>query len=341
MKVFFTESSAQRQAFKAFLASPKQIVIVCHQNPDGDALGSSLGLKHFLEQQGHQAIVISPTEVPDYLAWLPSIETVLDFENYGHTEKAKTLVANADLICCLDFSNLNRLKNLETAVRASKATKLLVDHHEEPETFADFTFWNQQAASTCELIFQLIEQIDGRAFVNQTVATCLYTGLVTDTGSFRFDSISKEVHRVAGELVDTGIEVNKIHRALFDNNSITRLKMLGFVLNNKLVHLPEFKVVYMSLSAEDLKQFGSQSGDTEGFVNYGLSIKGVQMAAIFIERGDLIKISFRSVDDFSVSEFSRKHFDGGGHKNAAGGRSTASLDETISRFLSLLPTYLG
>jgi bifunctional oligoribonuclease and PAP phosphatase NrnA len=343
MSLFFTEYNDKKSSFLDFISEPKKIVITTHQNPDGDALGSSLGLKHFLTQLGHKVTVISPTEVPDYLAWLPEAEQVLDYENYGQITQAQELTREADLIGCLDFSSLNRIKNFEPSVRNAKASKaqiLLVDHHEQPENFADFVFWNQAAASTTELIFQLIENLGFANLINQKVATCLYTGLVTDTGSFRFDSVSKEVHRIAGELVSHGIEHNKIHRKLFDNNELSRLKMLGYVLNNKLVHMPELGVAYITLTADELQKFESKSGDTEGLVNYGLTIKGVKMAAIFIERQDLIKISFRSVDDLSVSEFSRRYFDGGGHKNAAGGRSSANMEITIEKFLKLLPQYL-
>lgn len=341
MKLFFTEDTTKKTQIQSLLSAPKRIVITTHQNPDGDALGSSLGLKHFLIQLGHAVTVVSPTEVPDYLAWLPDADQILDFENYAHTAKIKAITQDAELICCLDFSALNRIKNFEPEVRASKAVKLLVDHHEQPENFADFVFWNQQAASTTELIFLMIEDLGFADKIDKNVATCLYTGLVTDTGSFRFDSVSKQVHRVAGELVDRGIDHSKIHRKLFDNNDVNRLRLLGYVLNNKLVHLPELGVAYMSLSEEELQNFSSKPGETEGLVNYGLTIKGVKMAAIFIQKNDLIKISFRSVDDLSVSEFSRKYFDGGGHKNAAGGRSTASLEATIEKFLRVLPDYLA
>jgi phosphoesterase RecJ-like protein len=217
---------------------------------------------------------------------------------------------------------------------------VVVDHHEEPEQFADFTFWNVKAASTCELIFAMIENLGDRQLVDKTIATCLHTGLITDTGSFRFDSVSQEVHRVAGELVSEGVEVNKIHRSLFDNNDLSRLRLMGHVFSQKLVHLPEFGVAYMTISAEELKSFHSKSGDTEGIVNYGLSIKGVKVAVIFVERNDLIKISFRSIDTVSVSDFSRKYFDGGGHHNAAGGRSTIGLEKTVEKFISLLPVLI-
>ncbi len=337
MEVFFTEIIEEKQRFEDFMASPRKVVIVCHQNPDGDAMGSSLGLFHYLNKKNHEVTVISPTEVPEYLRWMPDADKVLDFENYEQNDKAKRSIEKADIIFCLDFSVLNRTKNVESFIKKAKALKVVVDHHEEPEQFADFMYWNVKAASTCELIFAMIENLGDRKLVDKTIATCLHTGLITDTGSFRFDSVSQEVHRVAGELVSEGVEVNKIHRSLFDNNDLSRLRLMGYVFNQKLVLLPEFGVAYMTISADELKEYQSKSGDTEGIVNFGLGIKGVKVAAIFVERNDLIKISFRSVDTVSVSEFSRKYFDGGGHHNAAGGRSKMSLEQTVEKFVSLIP----
>ena len=228
---------------------------------------------------------------------------------------------------------------MEGFVKQSAAKKVLIDHHQQPENFADFVFWNERAAATCELIYELIEKLDDKHLIDIPTAECLYAGLVTDTGSFRFDSTSEEVHRIAGELISIGIHPNSIHRKIFDSNTFDRMKFLGFVLGEKLTYLPEYNVVYMAISKEELSRFSSKNGDTEGVVNYGLSIKGTVMAAIFTEKEDMIRVSLRSVDDFSVSEFSRTHFNGGGHKNAAGGRSHESLEKTVEKFLSLLPKY--
>ena len=327
------------QEFNDLLASPKKIIITTHQNPDADALGSSLGMAGYLTKKGHEVTVITPTEYPDFLHWMTGNDKVLDFENYHQTAKAKAKIAEAEVIFCLDFSALNRLKNLESLVRKSLAKKVLIDHHQMPEKFADFVFWNDHAAAACELIFQLIETLGDKNLIDIPIAECFYSGLMTDTGSFRFDSTTKEVHRIAGELIETGINVAKIHRQIFDSNSFERLQFLGYVLGQKLVHLPEFNTAYFTISEEELKRFNSKTGDTEGMVNYALSIKGVVFAAIFTDRGDMIRISFRSVDEFSVSDFSRNHFSGGGHKYAAGGRSFDSLEKTVQKFLNLLPNY--
>jgi len=338
MQDFFTESNQKLVLFNEFLSSPKQIVITTHQNPDADALGSSLGLSAYLKKKGHFTTVITPTDYPDFLRWMSGESEVINFENDQHS-LAKEHIANADMIFCLDFSALNRIKGMEEFVKQSSAKKVLSDHHQQPENFADFVFWNDRAAATCELIYELIEKLGDNNLIDIPTAECLYAGLVTDTGSFRFDSTSEGVHRIAGELISIGIHPNSIHRKIFDSNTIDRLKFLGFVLGEKLTYLPKYNVVYMAISKEELSKFSSKNGDTEGVVNYGLSIKGVVMAAIFTEKEDMIRVSLRSVDDFSVSEFSRNHFNGGGHKNAAGGRSTDSLEKTVEKFLSLLPKY--
>lgn len=338
MQDFFTESNEKLALFNEFLSSPKQIVITTHQNPDADALGSSLGLSAYLKKKGHFTTVITPTDYPDFLRWMSGESEVINFENDQHS-LAKEHIANADMIFCLDFSALNRIKGMEEFVKQSSAKKVLIDHHQQPENFADFVFWNDRAAATCELIYELIEKLGDKHLVDIPTAECFYAGLVTDTGSFRFDSTSEEVHRIAGELISIGIHPNSIHRKIFDSNTIDRLKFLGFVLGEKLTYLPKYNVVYIAISKEELSKFSSKNGDTEGVVNYGLSIKGVVMAAIFTEKEDMIRVSLRSIDDFSVSEFSRNHFNGGGHKNAAGGRSNDSLEKTVEKFLSLLPKY--
>ncbi|MFY7909800.1 MAG: DHH family phosphoesterase [Emticicia sp.] len=338
MQDFFTESNQKLALFNEFLSSPKQIVITTHQNPDADALGSSLGLSAYLKKKGHNPVIITPTDYPDFLRWMSGESEVINFES-DRQALAKELITNADMIFCLDFSALNRIKGMEEFVKQSAAKKVLIDHHQQPENFADFVYWNESAAATCELIYELIEKLGDKELIDIPAAECLYAGLVTDTGSFRFDSTSEEVHRIAGELISIGVHPNKVHRKIFDSNSFERTKFLGFVLGEKLTYLPEYNVAYMAISKEELSRFSSKNGDTEGVVNYGLSIKGVVMAAIFTEKEDMIRISLRSVDDFSVSEFSRTHFNGGGHKNAAGGRSHESLEKTVEKFLALLPQY--
>jgi phosphoesterase RecJ-like protein len=339
MHQFFTEEPNKQAEFLNILATPQKIVLTAHQNPDGDAFGSSLGLYALLKQMNHSVHVISPNNHADYIGWMPSVADVINFENDLENERAKRIINEATLIFCLDFSSLGRLGKMEDIIRKSTAKKVLVDHHQMPEDFADYVFWNEKAAATCQLIYELVEKLGLLKYVNLDVATCLYVGILTDTGSFKFESTTKEIHRIAGELISKGVNSNQVNRKLFDQNSIDRLRFLGYALNEKLNYNEEYRVAYFSFSKEELESFNSKNGDTEGLVNYGLSISGAVMSAIFIEREDMIKISFRSVDDFSVADLSRSHFMGGGHKNAAGGKSVDSLISTVDRFLALLPVY--
>lgn len=338
MRQYFTDEANKKQDFINLLSSKKKVVITTHLNPDGDALGSSLGLADVLTKLGHEVAVVPPTDYPDFLRWMPLQENITVFEG-NDREKATQLIAEAEVIFCLDFSVLNRVKEMEGEVRKSTAVKVLVDHHQQPEDFADFVFWNEQAAATCELVYLMLEETIGTDALSAEGATCLYAGLVTDTGSFRFSATTPDVHRVAGELIAKGVNNSLVHRRLFDTNAVDRLRFLGYALSQKLIHLPEYRVAYFCFTKEELEQFNSKNGDTEGIVNYGLSIAGVVMSAIFVEREELIKISFRSVDNFSVSDFSRNNFDGGGHHNAAGGRSYQPLAKTVKKFLKLLPNY--
>lgn len=338
MQNFFTDSNELFKEFKHILSSPRRIVITTHQNPDADALGSSLALYHYLVKKGHQVQVITPTDYPDFLRWMPAENLIINFES-EQQNRAKSLIQEAEILFCLDFSALGRIKLMSEWVLNAQGMKVLIDHHQAPEDFAKFVFWNEKAAATCELIYQLIEKLGDKSLIDNNIGQCIYSGIITDTGSFRFDSTSAEVHRITGELIDLGIKTNAIHRKIYDNNSIERMKFLGFVLSEKLVVLPEYHVAYMALSKEELSRFSSKNGDTEGIVNYGLSIKGVVMAVMFTEKDDMIRISFRSVENFAVSELARKYFDGGGHKNASGGRSEESLEATVNKFLSILPEY--
>lgn len=333
-KHFFTSNPEELIEFESWISDDSEIVITFHQNPDGDAFGSALGLKFFLQNYGlGKVTLISPTDFAEYISWMPGVEDILVFG----ADNTEELIAEADVIFCLDFSSLSRLKDMKESVLASSAKKITIDHHEQPEDFADLYYWNQHASSTSELIYSLIEDLGQTKLIDQNAATCLYTGLLTDTGSFRFNSTTPQVHKIAAMLLEKGVNPSEVHRSLFDNNPFEKVKFLGYVLGNKMMHLPELRVVYMAISEEELKRFNSRNGDTEGLVNYGLGIEGTVMSALFTEKEGQIRISFRSVHDFSVADFARVNFDGGGHKNAAGGRSKLSLNETVEKFLTLLP----
>ena len=326
------------EAIGNLLWKPQTILITTHQNPDADAMGSSLGLAGYLKKKGHRVTVVTPTDYPQNLHWLPGNDEVIAFDEKVRVAVSR-LMEEADVIFCLDFSSMDRIRELGPMVRQAKAQKVLVDHHLEPESFADLAYWDPTAAATAQLVFYLIDKLGDKSLIDAPIGECLYAGLMTDTGSFRHPSTTGDVHRMAADLVDLKIDVSTIHRRIYDNVSLDKLRMLGYVLNEKLRVLPEYKFAYITLSVDELKQFRSKTGDTEGLVNYALSVEGVAVAAILIDRGEEIRISFRSIGNFSVRELASRHFNGGGHKNAAGGRSRLSLAETEDWLLSVLPLY--
>lgn len=314
------------------------MVITTHTKPDADALGSSLGLAGYLKKKGHDVSVITPTDYADFLAWMKGNDEVIIFNN-GNESRSEQLVKAADIVFCLDFSSLHRINELGDMVRDSSSIKVLIDHHLEPEDFADFTQWSTDAAATTELVYGLICDLGDEALLDKDIAECLYAGIMTDTGSFRHSNTTFNVFMVSAQLVKLGADTVKISRLIYDTNSLNKLKLLGFALNEKLKVIEEYNTAYFAISAEELKRFDSKTGDTEGLVNYALSIEGIKFAALIIDRTEMVKISFRSMGDFSVNDFARKHFEGGGHKNAAGGKSDLSLDETVNKFEKVLKGY--
>lgn len=338
MQSFFTQDPEKRAAFLAHFQTPQRVAIITHQQPDGDAMGSSLGFQALLTTLGHHAQVITPTAFPDFLAWMPGADQSISFEG-PQQAAALSFLSTADWVFILDLSAPSRIKGLEPHLKKFTGKVLLVDHHEQPTLAADYIFWNQQAAATCQLIYELALALDWLPALQLKAAQCLYVGLLTDTGSFRFSSTVPAVHAAAAHFLSLGVSPALTYRRLFDTQRLDRLRLTGYALAEKLQYLPEFRVAYFAFTREELSRFGSQNGDTEGLVNFGLSIEGAVMSVIFVEKEDLIKISFRSVDAFSVSHLARDHFEGGGHHNAAGGRSSLSLEETIQKFLNLLPHY--
>lgn len=325
-------------AFKDYISKPRKAVIITHFKPDADALGSSLGLAGYLRKLGHQTTVVTPSDYPEFLHWMPGNDGVIIYSKDKPTT-AVTALNQAEIIFCVDFSSLQRVNELGQIVAKSNAKKVLIDHHLEPEDFAEFVQWDTTAASTAELIYLLIRQLGDEALIDADIANCLYAGLMTDTGSFRHPNTTHQVFEVAAALVAKGADPAKVAKLVYDTNTIERLRLLGFVLSERLQILPEYRTAYIVLSPEDLKRFGSQTGDTEGLVNYGLSIKNIRLSVMISDRRDNIKLSFRSLGDFSVNDLARKHFEGGGHKNAAGGQTTLTLDQTVRKFLDLLPEY--
>jgi phosphoesterase RecJ-like protein len=320
---------------KEFLSKPKNIVITTHHKPDADALGSSLGLLGYLQKLGHTVKVISPSDYPRFLFWLPYNDSVICFQK-NNTNEIKEIVENADLICCLDFGCYPRLEQMASIFENQHKPILLVDHHINPAIEPTYNYHDVTAAATAQLIYELIVELGDKDKIDTAIGEALYAGILTDTGSFKHPSTTKKVHQIAGELIDIGVNTSKVHNRIYDNNSEERLRFLGYMLSNKLKVLPEYRVAYFTVSAEELKKFNSQTGDTEGVVNYALSIEGMVMSAIMIERNDSVKLSFRSVGDFSVNDFAGAYFNGGGHKNAAGGASALSLAQTEAKFLELI-----
>jgi phosphoesterase RecJ-like protein len=326
------------RAFKEFLGEPRKVLIITHYKPDADALGSSLGLAGYLKKGGHLVRVISPSDYPDFLNWMPGNSDVVIYNK----EKSKDIgrqVSESDIIFCLDFSSLKRINDLGEMVEKAKAKKVLIDHHLEPENFADFVQWDSTAASTAELVYSLIDQLGEVKRVDADIANCLYAGVMTDTGGFRHSNTTKKVFETAAALVEHGANPAMVSKLIYDTNTLERMRLMGFVLYEKLNVLPEYRTAYIALRTEDLRKFSSQTGDTEGLVNFGLSVKGVRLAVLISERKENIKLSFRSLGNFSVNDFARKHFEGGGHKNAAGGQTAMTFDETVRKFLELLPAY--
>lgn len=335
-KKFFTQNESNLKKFKTALSDNPNILITFHQNPDGDALGSALGLKFFLENRGVKNVtLVSPTLIAEYLKWMPDINDILIFGE----KDTQPVVDQADFIFCLDFSARSRMKDFAEQVLNSKAEIIIVDHHEQPEDFGTYYYWDQHASSTAELIYNFIEDLDGTKLIDENTATCLYTGILTDTGAFKYKSTTPATHRVAAHLLEKGANPTAISRMLFDINPFQKLKFIGYALGEKLTFLPEYRTAYMAVSSEELKKFDSRNGDTEGLVNYGLTIENAVMSVLFTERDGQIRISFRSVHDFSVADIARDYFEGGGHKNAAGGRSNLSLVETVEKFINLLPQF--
>lgn len=326
------------EAFKELLSTPKKIVITTHHKPDADALGSSLGLAGYLKKKNHQVHVITPTDYPDFLSWMRGNDEVIIY-NEGNEALSEKLVGEADMVFCLDFSSLNRINELGEVVRNSSAIKVLIDHHLDPEDFAEFKHWSVEAAATAQLIYTLICDLDETDLIDSFIAEALYAGIMTDTGNFKHNNTSKEVFLICAELIGKGAETSKISKLIYDTNSLDRVKFLGYALHEKLVVKMDYATAYFAITADELKQFNSKTGDTEGLVNYALSIKGIKLAALIIDRTEAVKMSFRSIGDFSVNEFARKYFEGGGHRNAAGGKSDMSLVETVKKFEELLEEY--
>ena len=321
---------------KKFISKTKTISIITHVNPDGDAMGSSLGLYHYLKSKGKNVKVIVPNMYPDFLAWMPASKQAMVFE--GNEASVQKQLSKSDAVFILDFNNYTRVDKLGELIRDTTAKKVLIDHHQKPDTVFDYYFHDVKASSTCELVYDFICGIDSKNVIDKKTANCLYTGIMTDTGSFRFRGTNEKTFTVAAALIKAGAQNALIYNNVYDDYTENRLKLLGYCLHEKLVFVPEYKAAYIALSEAELKQFNFKKGDTEGIVNYALSVGGIDFSAFFSDKDGAIRISFRS-KKFDVNAFARAHFSGGGHINAAGAKSTLSLDDTVKKFVGLLAEY--
>ena len=330
----------QIQQIKQIISKPTSIVLVGHKNPDGDAVGACLAMQHYLSLKGHQVQSIVPNAIPDFLKWMPLVETIYKYDNQRAV--SNKILSKAQWIFLLDFNALHRVgedlqKQLE---KQRKEFFLMIDHHQQPEEVAFYTYSDPKSCATCQMVYDFIVMMGDEHLINPTIATCLYTGIMTDTGSFKFSLTTSYTHRTVANLIDKGAINHKIQEAIFNNYSYAKLQILGLALNNIKI-LKEFYTAYIVLSAAQMEPIEYKKGDTEGLVNYGLSLKNIYLAAIFIEdlEQNIIKISFRSRGNFSVNTFARNHFNGGGHNNAAGGSSKETLLQTVQTFEGLLPQY--
>lgn len=324
---------------KELLSTPKNIVIVPHRNPDGDAIGSCLALYFYLKNKGHKATVVAPNDYPDFLKWLPGSKDAYKFDMQNRQSKAA--IDEASIAFLLDFNALHRVgSDMQNTLEGFEGDFIMIDHHQQPDDIAKYLFSDPSICSTCQMVYHFLEKLDDVDAIDAKIATSLYTGIMTDTGSFRFPSTTSTTHRIIADLIDKGADNAKIHNNIYDTNSYGKLQLLGRCLSNMVV-IKELNTAYIYLSQQDLDEFNYVKGDTEGVVNYALSLNGIIFAAMFTEdiEQKIIKISLRSKGSFSVNKFSRQHFNGGGHDNAAGGKSDVSLDETISYFLKILPEH--
>ncbi|MDR0603688.1 MAG: DHH family phosphoesterase [Bacteroidales bacterium] len=324
---------------KGLLLKPKRIVIVVHYNPDGDAIGAALALKIYLQQLNHSIHVLVPNSYPDFLEWMPQSETIIQATK--NQELCIEKIQEADIIFCLDFNTFSRVGILQQAIENSMTTKVLIDHHIDPDTSFDIMYSSTETtSSTSELIYNFIVNImDGKKYMNKQIAECLYVGIITDTGSLSYSCNNESTYFVLGNLFQYGIDGESIHRKVYDTYSESRIRLLGHCLINRLIVMDEYATSFIYLTKEDLTNYNYKQGDIEGIVNYGLSMDTVRFTALFSERDDRIRISFRSKGNFNVNDFARCHFNGGGHKNASGGNAYKSMEDAIEEFKALLEQY--
>ena len=323
---------------KEFVADADKIAIIPHHNPDGDAIGASLTLYGVLKKMNKDVHVISPNSFPVFLKWMEGAEDVINYDD--NISGVRSVLQNTDLLFFLDFNGLSRIKELETEVKKFKGKRVMIDHHPGPDNIADVMISEPAASATCELIYDVINKAGWKKLLNKELAECIYTGIMTDTGSLSYNSSRPEIYHIVADLVELGVDKDKVHKLVFHSNSFNRMRLLGHALGQKMFLLDGTPAAYIVLSADELERFDFKPGDSEGFVNYPLWIEGVSVSALFMEHADKIKVSFRSRGSFPVNMFSEKFFNGGGHLNAAGGEYYGKLDDAVDLFLNELPAFI-
>jgi len=330
-------NQSNKDIIDSWLQNASKVAILTHTNPDGDAIGSSLALALALKKKGLDAQVVIPDGLPDFLRWLPGISLSTTFAY--KKEKARAIIDETDLIFCLDFNDPGRLNGVEEVFNASEAPKILIDHHQDPVDFTDLTISESWRGSVGEMIYVFLDELFGADILDRDIASCLYVAIMTDTGNFNYASSYPEIFHVVGELMKFGIDKDSIYSSVYDAFSEDRMRLQGYCMQEKMVVLPQYHTAYISLTEEELKRFNHRKGDTEGFVNIPFSVKGIRFTALFVEKKDLVRVSFRSRGSFPVNKVASEHYRGGGHINAAGGDSLLSMEETLANFESYLPEY--
>lgn len=316
------------------LSSPRKIFITTHHKPDGDAIGSMLALYHYFIAKGHQVTAVSPSEVPDFLRWMPADNRLLNYEEVP--DSAAKALRESDIIFCVDFNDPDRTKHLGQLLLDATQPKVMIDHHLFPKEVWDYGISIPQKSSTCEMVYDFIKLANDGEVIDRNIATCIYVGIMTDTGSFKFPVATASVHLVVADLMGRGINHTEIHELVYDSWSESRMRFLGYVLIEKMEVFRKYNAALITLTRKDMNLFNVQNGDTEGLVNYPLSIAGIRFSTLITERGDEVKLSFRSKGTFDVSKFAGLYFDGGGHFNASGGRSKSGMEETVTYFKRIL-----
>ena len=319
------------------LKNNNSIVITSHQSPDGDAIGSSLALYHFLKKENKEVTVIVPDAFPEFLNWMEGVETIVYYDT--QTKLADQLIGKAEVIFSLDYNSLTRISDLRNPIEKSSAIKIVIDHHQDPQEFAHHYFVDTTSSSTCQLVYEFIEKLGKIDQIDQSIGACIYCGIMTDTGSFKYPSTSAKTHAIISHLINLGVKNSAVHQAVYDTFTEDRLRLLGFALTEKMVVLKAYNAAYISLSLAELQRFSFRKGDTEGLVNYALSIKGVKFAILLTEKENIIRLSLRSKGDFYVNKIANEHFNGGGHIYASGGSLETTLEEAIEKVEEVMKIY--